>query len=45
MASGHGIGKSAEMGMLSNVATSCFTYAKLVIPAITYGQLSVSAAA
>lgn len=39
VASGHGIGKSAEMGMLSNWAMSCFSRAKVVITANTETQL------
>lgn len=39
VASGHGIGKSAEMGMLSNWAMSCFAKAKVVITANTESQL------
>src|SRR5688500_6200216 len=33
VASGHGIGKSAEMAMLSNWAMSCFASAKIVTTA------------
>lgn len=39
VASGHGIGKSAQMGMLSNWAMSCFANAKVVITANTETQL------
>lgn len=39
VASGHGIGKSAEMGMLSNWAMSCFDRAKVVITANTETQM------
>jgi hypothetical protein len=39
VASGHGIGKSAEMGMLSNWALSCWPDAKIVTTANTEGQL------
>lgn len=39
VASGHGIGKSAEMGMLANWAMSCFDRAKVVITANTETQL------
>ncbi len=39
VASGHGIGKSAEMGMLSNWALSCFDDAKIVTTANTDKQL------
>lgn len=39
VASGHGIGKSAAMGMLSNWAMSCFDDAKVVITANTETQL------
>ena len=39
VASGHGIGKSAQMGMLSNWAMSCFDRAKVVITANTETQL------
>lgn len=39
VASGHGIGKSAQMGMLSNWAMSCFTNARVVITANTLSQL------
>ena len=38
VASGHGIGKSAQMGMLSNWAMSCFDRAKVVITANTETQ-------
>lgn len=39
VASGHGIGKSAKMGMLANWAMSCFAKAKVVITANTETQL------
>jgi hypothetical protein len=39
VASGHGIGKSASMGMLSNWALSCWDDAKIVTTANTDGQL------
>lgn len=39
VASGHGIGKSAGMGMLSNWAMSCFDDAKIVTTANTDKQL------
>jgi len=39
VASGHGIGKSALMGMLSNWAMSCFAKAKVVTTANTEPQL------
>ena len=39
VASGHGIGKSAEMGMISNWAMSCWDGARVVITANTEGQL------
>ena len=39
VASGHGIGKSALMGMVSNWAMSCFTDAKIVCTANTEAQL------
>lgn len=39
VASGHGIGKSAEMGMLSNWAMSCFPHARIVTTANTENQL------
>lgn len=39
VSSGHGIGKSAEMGMLSNWAMSCFEDCKIVTTANTEGQL------
>lgn len=44
VASGHGIGKSAEMGMLSNWAMSCFADAKIVTTANTEGQLRTKTA-
>lgn len=39
VASGHGIGKSAFMGMISNWAMSCFRDARVVTTANTMGQL------
>ncbi len=39
IASGHGIGKSAEMGMIANWAMSCYEGARIVITANTEGQL------
>lgn len=39
VASGHGIGKSAQMAMLSNWAMSCFDRSKVVITANTETQL------
>lgn len=39
VASGHGIGKSAEMGMVSNWAMSCWPDAKIVCTANTETQL------
>ncbi|OHV24934.1 terminase [Rhizobium sp. RSm-3] len=44
VASGHGIGKSAEMGMLSNWAMSCFADCKIVTTANTEGQLRTKTA-
>ena len=44
VASGHGIGKSALMGMLSNWAMSCYADAKLVTTANTDGQLRTKTA-
>jgi hypothetical protein len=44
VASGHGIGKSAEMGMLSNWAMSCWPDAKIVTTANTEGQLRTKTA-
>lgn len=44
VASGHGIGKSAEMGMLSNWALSCWDDAKIVTTANTEGQLRTKTA-
>jgi hypothetical protein len=44
VASGHGIGKSAEMGMLSNWALSCWPDAKIVTTANTDGQLRTKTA-
>lgn len=44
VASGHGVGKSAEMGMLSNWAMSCFVDAKVVVTANTDGQLRTKTA-
>lgn len=40
VASGHGIGKSAEMGMLSNWAMSCWDDARVLTTANTEGQLT-----
>lgn len=39
IASGHGIGKSAGMGMISNWAMSCHEGARVVVTANTEGQL------
>lgn len=39
VSSGHGIGKSAGMGMIANWAMSCFEGARVVITANTEGQL------
>lgn len=44
VASGHGIGKSACMGMISNWAMSCFADAKIVTTANTDGQLRTKTA-
>lgn len=44
VASGHGIGKSASMGMISNWAMSCWEDAKLVTTANTEGQLRTKTA-
>ena len=44
VASGHGIGKSAEMGMLANWALSCWDDAKIVVTANTETQLSTKTA-
>lgn len=44
VASGHGIGKSAEMGMISNWAMSCFDDCKIVTTANTDGQLRTKTA-
>lgn len=44
VASGHGIGKSALMGMVSNWAMSCWDDAKLVTTANTDGQLRTKTA-
>lgn len=44
VASGHGIGKSATMGMLSNWAMSCWDDAKIVTTANTEGQLRTKTA-
>lgn len=44
VASGHGIGKSAEMGMLSSWAMSCFDDCKIVTTANTEGQLRTKTA-
>lgn len=39
-ASGHGIGKSAEMGMVANWAMSCWPYARVMCTANTERQLA-----
>lgn len=39
VASGHGIGKSAQMGMMANWAMSCFADCKIVVTANTETQL------
>lgn len=39
VASGHGIGKSAEMGMISNWAMSCWSDAKVLVTSNTGDQL------
>lgn len=44
VASGHGIGKSAEMGMIANWALSCFAKARVVITANTMSQLRTKTA-
>lgn len=44
VASGHGIGKSASMGMVSNWAMSCWDDAKIVTTANTDGQLRTKTA-
>jgi hypothetical protein len=44
VASGHGIGKSAEMGMLSNWAMSCWADARIITTANTEGQLRTKTA-
>ena len=44
VASGHGIGKSASMGMISNWALSCYDDAKIVTTANTDGQLRTKTA-
>lgn len=44
VASGHGIGKSACMGMLANWAMSCYKNARVVITANTMGQLRTKTA-
>lgn len=44
IASGHGIGKSASMGMISNWALSCYADAKIVTTANTDGQLRTKTA-
>jgi len=44
VASGHGIGKSASMGMLSNWAMSCYADCKIVTTANTDGQLKTKTA-
>lgn len=44
VASGHGIGKSAEMGMISNWAMSCFPDCRITTTANTEGQLRTKTA-
>lgn len=44
VASGHGIGKSAEMGMLSNWAMSCWADCKIVVTANTRSQMQTKTA-
>lgn len=44
VASGHGIGKSASMGMISNWAMSCWDDCKIVTTANTDGQLRTKTA-
>jgi hypothetical protein len=44
VASGHGIGKSASMGMVSNWAMSCWPDAKVLTTANTEGQLRTKTA-
>lgn len=44
VASGHGIGKSATMGMLGNWAMSCFGKARVVVTANTMSQLRTKTA-
>jgi len=44
VASGHGIGKSAQMGMVSNWAMSCFAGCKIVTTANTDAQLRTKTA-
>ncbi len=44
VASGHGIGKSATMGMLANWAMSCYANARIVVTANTMGQLRTKTA-
>jgi len=44
VASGHGIGKSAEMGMIANWAMSCWDRAKVMVTANTEGQLRTKTA-
>jgi hypothetical protein len=44
VSSGHGIGKSAKMGMISNWAMSCFADCKIVTTANTEGQLRTKTA-
>lgn len=44
VSSGHGIGKSAKMGMISNWAMSCFADAKITTTANTDGQLRTKTA-
>jgi hypothetical protein len=44
VASGHGIGKSATMGMIANWAMSCFAKARIVVTANTMSQLRTKTA-
>lgn len=44
VASGHGIGKSARMGLLANWAMSCFSKARVVVTANTMQQLRTKTA-
>lgn len=44
VASGHGVGKSASMGMISNWAMSCWADCKIVTTANTDGQLRTKTA-